>query len=144
MTNNNSGAVPGFEWRVQQVSSGLYDQIQPLVKKYASRSDFIEVTILVFSVLTSGAFWALISDTIPKAMGYAGAAVSTVVTFLTIYMYSSGLNTKRKTAIFIFKEIGKFMADVRASASMSEQEFWTKYKPFEGMIMDLQYRRVDS
>jgi hypothetical protein len=59
-------------------------------------------------------------------------------------MYSSGLNTKRKTAIFIFKEIGKFMADVRASASMSEQEFWTKYKLFEGMIMDLQYGRVDS
>jgi len=138
------GAIPGYEWRVGQVSTGLYGEIEPLVKKYASRADSIEITVLVLSVLTSGAFWALVSDAVPKSLGLIGAAISTVVTFLTIYMYSSGLNAKRKTAIFIFKEIGKFMAEVRTSTSLDDRDFWTKYKLYEGMIFELKFGRADT
>ena len=139
-----AGAIPGLEWRVESVSTGLYATIEPLVQKYASHADRIEISILALSVLTSGAFWALVSDAVPKSMGLVGAAISTVVTFLTIYMYSSGLNRKRKDAIFIFKEVGKFMAVARTNPAMTDAEFWAQYKLLEGMIHELKYGRADS
>jgi hypothetical protein len=139
-----AGAIPGLEWRVEFVIKNLYGRIQPLVRKYASRANTIELSVLVLSVFTSGAFWALVSDAAPKPMGLVGAAISTVVTGLTIYMYSFGLNRRRKNAIFISKEIGKFMADVRTNASMTDAEFWAQYKLLQGMIEELEFGSADS
>ena len=130
-------SIPGLEWRVERVSEGLYQEIDPLVTKYSSRARTIETTILLLSGVTSGAFWALASDALGKSGGYAGAAISTAVTILTIYMYSSGLNRKRKTALIIFAEVGQFMATVRTDQNLSDMAFWDRYKSFEARIRKL-------
>jgi hypothetical protein len=77
-------------------------------------------------------------------VGWIVAIISTLVTGLTIYMYTSGVQRKRKKAQLIFTELGKFLAKVRSSPSMPEPEYWANYKLFEAMINDLRYARGDD
>jgi hypothetical protein len=121
----------------------LYNRAHELLKRYATIADRIEVAIIVLSVLTSGAFWALASDLAPKPLGWAGAAISTVVTGLTIYMYASGVQKKRKDALFLFEEIGKYLGEVRGNPHLDEMEFWNRFKVYEGMVKGLPYKKED-
>ena len=60
--------------------------------------------------------------------------ISTVVTGLTIYMYSSAVQKKRKKAVIVYKEIGEFLGEVRGNPHLDEMEFWNKFKVYEGMV----------
>jgi len=135
-------ADAGATNRVETVSR-LYNQAHELMQKYATIADRIEVVILVLSVLTSGAFWALASDLAPKPLGWVGAAISTVVTGLTIYMYASAVQKKRKTALFLFEEIGKYLGEVRGNPHLDEMEFWYRFKVYEGMVKSLPYKKEE-
>jgi uncharacterized membrane protein YjjP (DUF1212 family) len=86
------------EDRIKRVH-GLYDQVAEDADNWARQAKRLEVSNLVFTTLTSGAFWALASDALPKPIGWIGAAISTVTTFLAIYLLSSGLNTKTTEAL---------------------------------------------
>ena len=93
----------------------LYTEAEELKTRYASLAKRIDMNILVLSVMTTGAFWALLSDALPKPLGWVGAIISTVVTGLMLYMYTEGVQVKRKEAIFIFKEVGKFLGEARGN-----------------------------
>jgi hypothetical protein len=122
----------------------LYNEIERLLRNFARAGNLLDNSILILSVLTAGAFWALASDALPKIVGWVGAVISTLVTGLTIYMYASGIQRKRKKAQVIFSEMGKFIAHVRSSPNMSDHEFWAGYKFFEAMVNDLKFGRGDD
>jgi len=119
----------------------LYDEADELKRRYANLADRIEMLVLALSVATSGAFWALASDSAPKALGWVGAAISTVVTGLTLYMYTSGVQSKRKKAIFVYREIGKFLGEARGNPNMDGSDFWSRYKVYEGMVRTIPYEK---
>jgi hypothetical protein len=141
MTNSADVAIQSS--RVQQTMD-LYNEIERLLRNYARAGNLLDNSILILSVLTSGAFWALASDALPKVVGWIGAVISTLVTGLTIYMYTSGVQRKRKKAQAILSELGKFIARVRSSPNMSENEFWAGYKFFEAVVTDLKFGRGDD
>jgi hypothetical protein len=121
---------------------GLQDTAEAFAAKYAKRADGIDNTILVLSVVTSGALWAIAADVLPKPFGWAGAAISTVVTLLTIYMYASGLRKKRKKAVVLHTEITRFLGRMRGQG-VNQEEFWDTYKSFEAQLATLQYGQED-
>ena len=114
-----------------------------MLEKYARLADTLEYSVMALSVITSGALWALAADVAPKQLGWAGAVISTIVTGLTIYLYASGLQRKRKKAIVIRKEVGKFLAEVRGNPHLNEMEFWNKYKVYEGLVEELKFGKED-
>ena len=126
-----------------QIVSEVYRQAETLMQYYAKRADRLDGTNIALSVLTSGAFWALASDVAPKRLGWAGAVISTIVTFLTIYMYASGMQAKRKKAAFIFKEVGKFLGEVRGEPYMEDRDFWAKFKVYDALVRALRYEKED-
>ena len=125
------------------VLTDLYNQADELKTRYATTAKRIDVTVLILSVVTTGAFWALLSDAAPKALGWAGAIISTIVTGLTLYMYVGGVQSKRKKAIFVFKEIGKFLGEARGNPYMDTMEFWNRYKVYEGMVRTIPDEKED-
>lgn len=131
------------DWRVQQ-SIGLYNEAEELLRRFAGRGNLLDNAILVLSVLTSGAFWALASDALPKLLGWIGAVISTIVTGLTIYMHTSAVNHKRKKAQLVTDDLGKFVAEVRTNPQLSDVEYWRSYKFFEAKIRELRYARGDD
>jgi len=120
---------------------GYYHTVHDLIRSYATKADRIDNTILVLSVLVSGAFWLLASQAVPQAIAWAGATVSTVVTGLTIYLYASGLNRRRKKAHELYTDIGQFIAKYRADHGMSDKEYWDKVKRIESEIEGLKFGR---
>jgi hypothetical protein len=131
------------DWRITHALE-LYNQCEELLKRYAKTGNFLDNTILIFSVVTSGAFWALASDALPKLLGWIGAAISTLVTGLTIYMHTSAVNQKRKKAQLVAQELGKFVAQIRGNPNLPDPEYWVHYKFFEAKIMELRYGRGDE
>jgi hypothetical protein len=121
----------------------LQNSAEECVAKYARTADAIELTIIVLSVVTSGAVWALAADALPKQFGWAGAAISTIVTFLTIYMYASGLQKKRKKALVLHAEITRYLGVIRGIAVIPSDEFWQTYKGFEARLTALKFERED-
>jgi hypothetical protein len=133
---------PATDQRIKTVSS-LYDEVFEQLKSYASKADKIEYLLIFLTAVTSGAFWALAADRAPKEVGWIGAVISTVVIGLTIYLPKSAVQKERKKALFIFKEIGKFLAEVRGNPHFNNMEFWTKYKVYEGMVKTLPFEGDD-
>ncbi|HEY6377410.1 MAG TPA: hypothetical protein VIX90_17955 [Edaphobacter sp.] len=127
--------------RIETVSS-LYDEVLDQLKSYSSKADKIENLLIVLTVVTSGALWALAADVAPTA-GLIGAVISTIVIGLTIYLPKSAVQKKRKKSLFIYKEIGKFLAEVRGNPHLDNMEFWTKYKVYEGMVRTLPFEADD-
>jgi hypothetical protein len=121
----------------------LQDSAEKYVAKYARMADAIEVTVIILSVVTSGGLWALAADALPKQLGWGGAAISTVVTFLTIYMYASGLQKKRKKALVVHAEITRYLGQIRGAASIADDDFWQTYKDFEGRLVALKFEREE-
>lgn len=109
----------------------LQNSAEQCASRYATLADRIELLVLALSVITSGAVWALAADALPKQFGWIGAIISTVVTFLTIYMYSSGLQKKRKRAIVLSEEITEYLGERRGDPYLNQNEFWIRYKAFE-------------
>lgn len=120
----------------------LQEQAEGFAAKYAKRADGIDNAILIFSVVTSGAMWALAADVLSKLLGWVGAAISTIVTLLTIYMYASGLRKKRKKAVVIHSEITRFLGRLRGQ-TVEQDEYWDTYKGFEAELTTLRYGQED-
>src|ERR1700759_3021986 len=115
------------DWRVQQ-SIGLNNEVEELLRMFAGRGNLLDNAILVFPVLTSGRFWELASDALPKPLGWIGAVISTIVTGLTIYMHTSAVNHKRKKAQLVTDDLGKFVAEVRTNPQRADVEVWRSAK----------------
>lgn len=109
----------------------LYHNAESEVERCASRIAWINYTVLTLSVLTSGALWLLVSHTAPHGTEVAGAAISTMVTFLTVFLSASGLESKRKSYLDIYKKIGDFIAYYRSTALVDDSTYWSNYKNFE-------------
>jgi hypothetical protein len=133
-------ALPVSDAKLNDLLS-YYHTVQDLIKAYATKANRIDSAILILSVVTSGALWLLASQVVPQVTAWVGAIISTVVTGLTIYLYASGLNRRRKTAHELYTDIGKFIAQYRATPGMSESDYWNAVKGFESAIEDLKFGR---
>ena len=118
----------------------LYNQLEELLAKVAGRADFLQNAILWLSVITSGALWLLVGQALPHTALWVGAIISTFVTGITLYLYASGINRKRSTAIFLHREISAFLAAIRSTPDMSDKEFWDTYKDLETRIRTLSFQ----
>lgn len=121
----------------------LQNSAEQAASHYAKLANRIELTVLALSVLTSGAVWALAADALPKPLGWAGAVISTVVTFLTFYMYSSGIQQKRKRAIVVYEDITEYLGELRGKPYPEPNEFWVRYKAFERSLSKLKLEKPD-
>jgi len=121
------------------ITIDLYNQLEILLKNLAKRANIIENIVLIVSVSTSGGLWLLAAQALPQQTAWAGAALSTLTTGLTIYLYSSGVNKKRKKAIDLHSEVSIFLAKIRGNPSMSDEDFWEKFKTLETRIRTLNF-----
>jgi hypothetical protein len=135
-------AAGGHNFFVNKVME-LQESAERFAAMYARRANAIDMTIIVLSVITSGAMWALAADVLPKILGWVGAAISTLVTFLTLYMYASGLQKKRKKALVLYTEITQCLGRIRGAQNIADDEFWETYKRFEANLTSLQYGQED-
>jgi hypothetical protein len=131
-------ASEGKDWRNVR-ADGLHDRVKALVQSYARRAEMIDLIVIVISCVTSGALWALVADLLPRSLGYAGAALSTLVTILSFYTYSSGLARKRGSALGLLDDVNLFLADLRSNPAMSDQDYWASYKGIENRYNRLQF-----
>ena len=115
----------------------LYNQVGEYADRWAKQAKIIEISNLILTILTSGAFWALASDALPKPVGWIGAVISTVTTFLAIYLLSSGLNMKTKSALRLHSKVGTFLAEIYATPDYSESKYWNNLRLFENEIRRL-------
>jgi hypothetical protein len=96
--------------------------------------------ILALSVLTSGALWLIVSHSAPKGTEFIGATISTLVTFLTIFLYASGLEAKRRGCLQLYKDIGEFIAQLRVDPNfVDEQQRVDKFKKFEFELRKIRF-----
>ena len=121
----------------------LYHEVGAIISRVATRAKVLELAVLILSVLTSGSLWLLLSLKLPQSTLWFGALASSFVTGITLYIYSSGMNRMRRSALALSRQIGQFLAVIRAS-QISEEEFWNQYKRFESDVKDLKYGRHDD
>lgn len=120
----------------------LYKFLESLLHKFADISNKIQNLVLILSVITSGSLWLLLGNIAPDATIWLGAILSTIVTGLTIYMYASGINRKRTTAISLHRELSAFLAAIRSSEEgVDDSEFWDKFKSIETRIRTIEHER---
>lgn len=103
----------------------------------------IRNVVLALSVLTSGSLWLLLTRLVPGATLWFGAIASTLATFLTLYLYTAGINAIREEALELHRNMARFLAVIRGRTDMSDQEFWNTYKDLEHRIMKLRWGRHD-
>lgn len=119
----------------------LYEQLEGLIVRTANRADLLRNSVLVLSVITSGSLWLLISETLPKGALWFGAIASTVVTIVTLYLASAGVNRMREQALTLHTAVARFIAEIRSRPLMGEAEFWDRYKAIEDDIFRLRHGR---
>ena len=78
---------------------------------------------------------------LPQPVMWAGAALSTLTTGLTLYLYSSGVKKKLQKAIDLHAEVSTFLARIRGNPQMADDEFWDAYKTLESRIRTLGFER---
>jgi len=117
----------------------LYHSAEREIEKCAKWITRINYTVLALSVLTSGALWLLTSHIAPQGTELIGAIISTLVTFLTIFLFMSGLESKRKSYLEVYKNIGNFVAYYRSTENVEDSVYWGNYKNFE-----FELRRIQS
>ncbi|HYX72880.1 MAG TPA: hypothetical protein VE732_08920 [Nitrososphaera sp.] len=122
----------------------MYNEVEAFLAKVASRSKLLELTVLILSVLTSGSLWLLLSNKVPGTTLWFGAIASTVVSGITLYIKSSGLNRTRVKALSLYQDLGQLIAEVRDAESLQDISYWPKVKQIEGRIADLRYGRQDD
>jgi len=119
----------------------LYHNLEQQLMRFSNRARTIENTILAISVVTTGGLWLLAAQVLPQAILWLGAALSTLTTGLTLYLYSSGVNKKREKAINLHSEVSLFLAKIRGDQGLTEKEFWDTFKPLEHKIRTLEHER---
>ena len=119
----------------------LYESLENQLSQLAGKANTIENVLLSISVVTSGGLWLLAVQVLPQTTTWAGAALSTLATGLTLYLYSSGVNKKRERAIDLHSEVSRFLARIRGNPKMEEGKFWESYKLLEHKIRTLCYNR---
>jgi hypothetical protein len=121
-----------------------YNDIEAFLAKLASRAKLLELMVLILSVLISGSLWLLLSKRIPETTLWFGAVASTIVSGITLYIKSSGLNRTRVKALSLYQDLGQFLAEVRDAESLHEIGYWPKTKRFDSRIADLRYGLQDD
>jgi len=121
----------------------LYHDVSSIITKVANRAKLLEMVVLFLSVFTSGSLWLLLSQKLPESTLWFGALASTLITGITLYMYSSGMNRMRRQALALYEEIGQFIAVIR-STEIPENQFWNQYKHFEAALKNLKHGRHDD
>jgi hypothetical protein len=93
------------------------------------RLNLIEKTLMIFSVITSGALWLLIGDVFGKVMIWIGAVISTVATGLTIYMEMSQLKRDKNDCLRVKGKMMDFLAEIRSGRMNDDVDrFWRDLK----------------
>lgn len=143
LPEGSGGGLIGEGARVNDVIE-LYHDVEKILASAASLGNRLQLLALFLSVLTSGSLWLLLSKTVPQATLWFGAIASTLATGIALYLKSSGINQVRTKALVVFRDLGQFLAEVRASKNMPEEHYWSKYKEFESRVIDLRYGRHDQ
>jgi hypothetical protein len=66
-----------------------------------------------------------------------------VQTFLTIYMYASGLQKDRKKALLLHAEITRYLGQIRRMAFIPDNEFRQTYQDFDARLTAPKFERED-
>ena len=118
----------------------LYSQNKVLIESLSKQLRLINNTILVLSVVTTGGLWMLITGALPDYALWVGAIISTVVTGLTLYLKSSGMEAKKRKALAAYGQMSEFIGNVRGGAiKPGTEEFWIKIKMFQNELVQIDY-----
>jgi len=88
----------------------------------------LQVSILVMSALTSGALWILVGIALPAVASWVGAALSTIVTVLTLYQLTIGPGRQAEQLNELYEQLGQSLAHVWSDPHSFS---WHHYKGFE-------------
>ena len=129
----------------QQLQTVLesYHAVREILRRFSARRKLCGVSVLILSVLTSGALWLLVGETLPKAILWLGAVLSTLTTAITSYVYWSGMLQTIASSLALYKVIGKFLVRLRSEA-VPDNEYWEKVKSFEFELERLQAGHVED
>jgi hypothetical protein len=121
----------------------LYDQVAEILRRFSTRRRLYGLSVLVLSVLTSGALWLLVGQIVPKTILWLGALASTATTAITLYIYSSGMIQTIAISLTLYRSIGKFVAQLR-SEPVSQADYWDKLKGFEFQLERLRTGQIQD
>ena len=79
----------------------------------------------------------MVSENLPKSTLWFGAFASTLTTGLTAYL--PRVNKKRAKALTLFKDLSLFIAALRGTSPITDDDFWFKYKGFENRYVELMH-----
>ena len=100
----------------------------------------LEIAILALSIVTAGSLWGLLSESLPQLTLWVGAILATATTFVSGYSKYTNYHSVLQEALTLHSEIGEFLGQVRASAGMTQEEYWPRHKDLETKLYDLQVR----
>jgi hypothetical protein len=118
----------------------LADFIEKQMKFLSKRVNFLEITVFVMSIITSGALWLLVGEIIPTIMTWVGAIINTLILIITGYVKIMGLNKKRDTVMELHKEVYQLLGEIRGS-KIDNPEFWDRYKNLQRRSRALNFIR---
>lgn len=128
INDRNSNITPD---RAIDIMVELHRETGKLVSTLSKSNKCIELTVLILTVLTSSGLWILISLSLPKIAAWAGAIISTIIMFLTLYKLIFNVSAKVKKALSLYGDIGSYIANIRSNIDFNYRSFWDKYKYFE-------------
>ena len=101
----------------------------------ASRTDrLLQMAVLFISALTSGALWILVGVALPIIGTWVGAALSSVVTALTLYQLSVGPGREVEQLNDLHEQLGRSLAHVWSDHHSFS---WHHFKGFESRYVKL-------
>jgi hypothetical protein len=104
-------------------------------KKPLNQADkLLQVTVLAMSALTSGALWILVGLALPVTGSWVGAALSTLVTALTLYQLTVGPGREVEQLNDLYEQLGRSLAHVWIDPHNFS---WHQFKGFESRYVKL-------
>ena len=91
----------------------MHRKIGSEISSTTKSSKRIEIIILILSVLTSGALWIIVGNQFVTLIQWVGAAISTILTGLTIYQLTEGPKKQLERLNELYSEFGRSLAHAR-------------------------------
>lgn len=118
----------------------FYNGARRIARGASTRWGRTEVSILILSAVTTGSLWGLLSNALPAVTLWAGAVLATSTTIVSAYSKYTDDHSTVGEALAIHAEIGEFLGKVRASPTMTQEEYWPRHKKLETSLHDLAIR----
>lgn len=103
----------------------------------------IELTILVLSVLTSGALWILIAQSFEKVAAWGGAAISTLVLILMLYQRTLGPDHRLEQLRNLQKRIDELLIGLQSGPRYDAADYQRRVKDIVADAIPEKYRNRD-